>query len=194
MQCATVLLTKKVKASHPHNRVTFTLSLLWSRIQSINHRGWEKIREWFSPIFSPLPSFIFLERVQVHCLCGQPKFTFHHKASLASLICLGNKIVDLDKLNCSSFDLKFSCSYNKMMLIWIELGRWLFAGLYSAEWQHTFVAGGEDSKRFVMGQASVNNLRSRGVKGHGSCIPWNIVKAALGLQAGCTLRYLSEIL
>lgn len=146
------------------------------------------------PYFFPLPSFIFLERVQVHCLCGQPKFTFHHKASLASLICLGNKIVDLDKLNCSSFDLKFSCSYNKMMLIWIELGRWLFAGLYSAEWQHTFVAGGEDSKRFVMGQASVNNLRSRGVKGHGSCIPWNIVKAALGLQAGCTLRYLSEIL
>lgn len=146
------------------------------------------------PYFFPLPSFIFLERVQVHCLCGQPKFTFHHKASLVSLICLGNKIVDLDKLNCSSFDLKFSCSYNKMMLIWIELGRWLFAGLYSAEWQHTFVAGGEDSKRFVMGQASVNNLRSRGVKGHGSCIPWNIVKAALGLQAGCTLRYLSEIL
>lgn len=146
------------------------------------------------PYFFPLPSFIFLERLQVHCLCGQPKFTFHHKASLASLICLGNKIVDLDKLNCSSFDLKFSCSYNKMMLIWIELGRWLFAGLYSAEWQHTFVAGGEDSKRFVMGQASVNNLRSRGVKGHGSCIPWNIVKAALGLQAGCTLRYLSEIL
>lgn len=146
------------------------------------------------PYFFPLPSFIFLERVQLHCLCGQPKFTFHHKASLASLICLGNKIVDLDKLNCSSFDLKFSCSYNKMMLIWIELGRWLFAGLYSAEWQHTFVAGGEDSKRFVMGQASVNNLRSRGVKGHGSCIPWNIVKAALGLQAGCTLRYLSEIL
>lgn len=146
------------------------------------------------PYFFPLPSFIFLERVQVHCLCGQPKFTFHHKASLASLICLGNKIVDLDKLNCSSFDLKFSCSYNKMMLIWIELGRWLFAGLYSAEWQHTFVAGGEDSKRFVMGQASVNNLRCRGVKGHGSCIPWNIVKAALGLQAGCTLRYLSEIL
>lgn len=146
------------------------------------------------PYFFPLPSFIFLERVQVHCLCGQPKFTFHHKASLASLICLGNKIVDLDKLNCSSFDLKFSCSYNRMMLIWIELGRWLFAGLYSAEWQHTFVAGGEDSKRFVMGQASVNNLRSRGVKGHGSCIPWNIVKAALGLQAGCTLRYLSEIL
>lgn len=146
------------------------------------------------PYFFPLPSFIFLERVQVHCLCGQPKFTFHHKASLASLICLGNKIVDLDKLNCSSFDLKFSCSYNKMMLIWIELGRWLFAGLYSAEWQHTFVAGGEDSKRFVMGQASVNNLRSQGVKGHGSCIPWNIVKAALGLQAGCTLRYLSEIL
>lgn len=146
------------------------------------------------PYFFSLPSFIFLERVQVHCLCGQPKFTFHHKASLASLICLGNKIVDLDKLNCSSFDLKFSCSYNKMMLIWIELGRWLFAGLYSAEWQHTFVAGGEDSKRFVMGQASVNNLRSRGVKGHGSCIPWNIVKAALGLQAGCTLRYLSEIL
>lgn len=146
------------------------------------------------PYFFPLPSFIFLERVQVHCLCGQPKFTFHHKASLASLICLGNKIVDLDKLNCSSFDLKFSCSYNKMMLISIELGRWLFAGLYSAEWQHTFVAGGEDSKRFVMGQASVNNLRSRGVKGHGSCIPWNIVKAALGLQAGCTLRYLSEIL
>lgn len=146
------------------------------------------------PYFFPLPSFIFLERVQVHCLCGQPKFTFHHKASLASLICLGNKIVDLDKLNCSSFDLKFSCSYNKMMLIWIELGRWLFAGLYSAEWQHTFVAGGEDSKRFVMGQASLNNLRSRGVKGHGSCIPWNIVKAALGLQAGCTLRYLSEIL
>lgn len=144
------------------------------------------------PYFFPLPSF--LERVQVHCLCGQPKFTFHHKASLASLICLGNKIVDLDKLNCSSFDLKFSCSYNKMMLIWIELGRWLFAGLYSAEWQHTFVAGGEDSKRFVMGQASVNNLRSQGVKGHGSCIPWNIVKAALGLQAGCTLRYLSEIL
>lgn len=146
------------------------------------------------PYFFPLPSFIFLERVQVHCLCGQPKFTFHHKASLVSLICLGNKIVDLDKLNCSSFDLKFSCSYNKMMLIWIELGRWLFAGLYSAEWQHTFVARGEDSKRFVMGQASVNNLRSRGVKGHGSCIPWNIVKAALGLQAGCTLRYLSEIL
>lgn len=146
------------------------------------------------PYFFPIPSFIFLERVQVHSLCGQPKFTFHHKASLASLICLGNKIVDLDKLNCSSFDLKFSCSYNKMMLIWIELGRWLFAGLYSAEWQHTFVAGGEDSKRFVMGQASVNNLRSRGVKGHGSCIPWNIVKAALGLQAGCTLRYLSEIL
>lgn len=146
------------------------------------------------PYFFPLPSFLFLERVQVHCLCGQPKFTFHHKASLASLICLGNKIVDLDKLNCLSFDLKFSCSYNKMMLIWIELGRWLFAGLYSAEWQHTFVAGGEDSKRFVMGQASVNNLRSRGVKGHGSCIPWNIVKAALGLQAGCTLRYLSEIL
>lgn len=146
------------------------------------------------PYFFPLPSFIFLERVQVHCLCGQPKFTFHHKASLVSLICLGNKIVDLDKPNCSSFDLKFSCSYNKMMLIWIELGRWLFAGLYSAEWQHTFVAGGEDSKRFVMGQASVNNLRSQGVKGHGSCIPWNIVKAALGLQAGCTLRYLSEIL
>lgn len=27
------------------------------------------------------PSIIFVERVQVHSLCGWPKFTFHHKAS-----------------------------------------------------------------------------------------------------------------
>lgn len=56
-----------------------------------------------SPIFFPLPSFIFVEQVQVHSLCGQPKFTFHHKASLASLICV-ERIADLDECYCRSFD------------------------------------------------------------------------------------------
>lgn len=55
------------------------------------------------------------------------------------------------------------------------------------------MSGGEDSKRFVRRRAPVNNLTSQGVKGHGSCIHWQILMALLGLQAGCTLQYSSEI-
>lgn len=40
--------TKKVKTSHPHNRVTFSPVLLWSQIQSLKRRGWEQIRQRFS--------------------------------------------------------------------------------------------------------------------------------------------------
>lgn len=54
------------------------------------------------------------------------------------------------------------------------------------------MSGGEDSKRFVRRRAPVNNLTSQGVKGHGSCIHWKILKALSGLWAGCILLYFSE--
>lgn len=50
---------RKVKASRPHNRVTFSAMVLWSQIQSVKHGGWEKIREWFPLTLS------LCEKVQV---------------------------------------------------------------------------------------------------------------------------------
>lgn len=72
VQCIAVLATKKGKASHPHNRVTFSPALLWSGIQSIKHRGWEKTREWFPLFFNHPFSFrgsassVSLWSAQVH--------------------------------------------------------------------------------------------------------------------------------
>lgn len=54
------------------------------------------------------------------------------------------------------------------------------------------MSGGEDSKRFVRRRAPVNNLTSQGIKGHGSCIHWKILKALFGLWAGYILLYFSE--
>lgn len=65
--CSAVLPTKKVKASHPRNTATFSPMLLWSQIQSVKDRGWEKIRECVCLC------------VRFHSLCGQCEFTFHHK-------------------------------------------------------------------------------------------------------------------
>lgn len=88
VQCSvTVLPTKKVKASHPHKRVTFSPMLLWSQIQSKKkHRGWEEIRECFFS-FSFFSTILSLcEKVHVHSLYGQHKFMFHQNNTLASLI------------------------------------------------------------------------------------------------------------
>lgn len=65
-------------------------------------------------------------------------------------------------------------------------------GLYSAEGLSTSVSAGEDSKRFLRRRAPVNNLTSQGVKGHGFCIHWKILKALLGLHGACILLFLAQ--
>lgn len=82
---------KKVKSSHPHNRATFRPTLLWSQIQSIKHRGWEKIREWFPLFFQP--SFLFVKECKFTLFVVRASSFFITKP-LLPLICQCGKNMD----------------------------------------------------------------------------------------------------
>lgn len=72
----TVLPTKKVKASHPRIRVTFSPTMLWSRIQSAKTQRLGKDMGVISSTFPTIRSLC--EKVQVRSFHGQRKFMFHH--------------------------------------------------------------------------------------------------------------------